>query len=146
MTDERSPDLTQALLLELRAQLEEARRERDEARERARVSDQCRLANEAELRRADARIGLVRTALTNACDFAAQALLKEKALAAEKAALVARVGVLEAALRGLLAVVQHCYPGVPDICECDPSVGSVCECCADRRARDAARRALEVEP
>ena len=33
MNDERSPDLTQALLLELRAQVEEARRERDEARQ-----------------------------------------------------------------------------------------------------------------
>lgn len=59
MTDERSPDLTQALLLELRAQLEEAR-----------------LAAE-------------------------QGVKVAEALATEKAALLSRVAVLEAALRGL---------------------------------------------
>lgn len=125
-------------LADARAQVEEAHRERDEARRtseylHARWTETAARADSLEATLADARAS------------AEQGVKVAEALAAEKAALASRVTVLEAALRGLLAVVQHCYPGVPDICECDPSVGSVCECCADRRARDAARRALEVE-
>lgn len=101
------PD-SQALLAEMRAQVEEARRERDEARDTARLLGEvlgryttqrrCRLA--ALLWRS-ARSRRLRERLHDAEVAAEQALLAEKSLAAEKAALLSRVAVLEEALRGL---------------------------------------------
>lgn len=166
MTDERSPDMTQALLLELRAQLEEARRERDEqaaalcdalAREdftqrerdvlaaaasahvdelRGLWKEQRERADGLEEQLADARLSAeqaakerdeeraradslladvdvaqaalidaldreahLRNALKEAGEEAAQVFMVEKALAAEKAELVSRVGVLSDLLR-----------------------------------------------
>ena len=160
MTDERSPDLTQALLLELRAQLEEARRERDAmcrelslARdsasrlERERDQTRARLTNIAQWLRgvspgphdvpmdAEEYLPLVRDALADARLSAEQGAKVAEALAAEKSALASRVAVLSAALRGLLREEPNIYEG-----RLEASLYVSVD------ALEAALRALEVEP
>ena len=136
-----APD-AQALLAEARAQVEEARRERDEAQEQLLADARDRLLEHGsdedaeQLRRERDAMRAAVVEWMDECSqrslAAEQGVKVAEALATEKDALLSRVVVLEAALRGLR------YPGEPERF-CDHAAAP-CDRC------DAARRALEAKP
>jgi hypothetical protein len=160
MTDERNPDLTQALLLELRTQLEEARQtseylharwtetaaRADELEEQlaeaasyanaiGRIESVLGMAGAGPLRETVRAVDDVVKQLADARLSAEQGVKVAEALAAEKSALLSRVVVLEAALRGLLREEPNIYEG-----RLEASLYVSVDALEDARA------ALEVDP